>query len=271
MSTSEEQPPGSPPRHPSAGNLSARPTAVSPTAPPESLPLASYPVCASIEAGGLELGPGLDHEMGARLLGNVDGKRVLDLGCGSGQASIAMARLGAKVIAVDTSVERLGEARASAEEAGVTIEFHHGDLAELAFIRGDGIDVAVSVYSLAAVADLGRVFRQVERVLRSEAALLFSLPHPLALSTEFGRQPSPVMVRTQFDATPINWAADDLEGTVLPHRITDVFTTLVRSNFRVDTLLEPPSIEPPEPIPHWTPLAEWLPTTVVFRGRKQAS
>ena len=144
-------------------------------------------------------------------------------------------------------------------------------MAELAFIRGDHIDLAISVYGLAAVSDLGRVFRQVERVLRSEAALLFSLPHPLALSSAFERQSSPLMVRTQFDGAPISWEADDQEGVVLPHRITDVFTTLVRSNFRVDTLLEPPSIEPATAIPHWTPLAEWIPTTVIYRGRKQAS
>jgi len=247
-----------------------RPTAVTPAPRPEPLPVASYPVGAAIEAGGLEMGPGLDHELGTRLLGNVEGKRVLELGCGSGQASIAMARLGAKVIAIDSSSDRLAEARSAAEEADVSIEFHHGDLAELAFIRGDRIDVAVSVYSLAAVADLGRVFRQVERVLKSEAALLFSLPHPLALSTAFERQSSPLMIRTQFDATPIRWEAEDLEGIVIPHRIADVFTTLVRSNFRVDTLQEPPSSEPQDPIAHWTPLAEWLPTTVIFRGRKQA-
>ncbi len=259
------------PRHPSAGNLSVRPAAVAPLERPDPLPLASYPTGAIISRGGLELGPGLDHELGARLVGNIEGKRVLELGCGTGQSSIALARLGARVIAVDSSAERLADARAVAEEAEVQIEFHHGDLAELAFIRGDHIDLAVSVFGLAEVADLGRVFRQVERVLHSEAPLLFSLPHPLALSSAFERQSSPLMVRTQFDGAPILWEADDMEGSVLPHRITDVFTTLVRSNFRVDTLLEPPSVEPAEAIPHWTPLAEWIPTTVIYRGRKQAS
>jgi hypothetical protein len=53
---------------------------------------------------------------GLRLVGDVKGKRVLDLGCGTGDAAITFAKRGAVVIAVDPSVERLGRAR---ERAGL--------------------------------------------------------------------------------------------------------------------------------------------------------
>ena len=46
-----------------------------------------------------------DREL--RLVGSVAGKRVLDLGCGTGQAAITFAKEGAVVIAVDGSRAQL--------------------------------------------------------------------------------------------------------------------------------------------------------------------
>ena len=108
----------------------------------------------------------------------LDGKRVLELGCGGGPAAVAMARQGAKVIAVDPSAEQIGHARRLSEREDVTVEWHQGDLADLAFVRGDTVDVVLSVYVLGIVGDLDRVFRQVHRVLKPDARFVISLPHP---------------------------------------------------------------------------------------------
>lgn len=255
------------PRHPSAGNLSVRPTAVPDPLPPERLDPVAFPHGGEGAGIPLQLGPGCEPELSQRLIGPVQGKRVLVLGCGTGADAIALAQDGARVIVVESDSERIAEARGATEDAGVKVEFHHSDLADLAFVRGDQVDLALSIYALAAVEDLGRVFRQVHRVLRSDAPLLLSLPHPAALRHAF-EGASPRMVRTDFDATPTRWEVDDLSGHVEPHRVTDVFTTLVRSNFRVDTLAEPMALESDATTGHWSPLGEWMPLTVVFRARK---
>ena len=108
----------------------------------------------------------------------MEGKRVLDLGCGAGHNAIALAKQGAKVIGVDESSDQVADARAACERERVKVELHHAPLAELAFIRADTIDAVLSVWGLAPVDDIDRVFRQVDRVLKPEHPLVLSMPHP---------------------------------------------------------------------------------------------
>jgi SAM-dependent methyltransferase len=201
----------------------------------------------------------------ARLLGDIERKRVLELGCGNGSRAVELARRGATVIAVDPSTEAVLATRKRAEAAEVRIEMQTADLADLAFLRGDSVDVAFAEGSLASLADLGRVLRQVQRVLRAGAWFAFSLPHPYAACVETDPEPDgslpltrPAVVRSYFD--------DDVPygSEAHPHRIADVFALLGRVGFRVDTLLEP---EPP-PTAAGRAL---LPTTVIWRARKVGS
>jgi SAM-dependent methyltransferase len=77
---------------------------------------------------------GSDPELISELLrkhGLVAGARVLDLGCGKGAVSIALAReIGARVIGVDAFEPFIGEARRQAEQTGVSraCRFEVGDL-----------------------------------------------------------------------------------------------------------------------------------------------
>lgn len=206
-----------------------------------------------------------------RLLGNVRGKRVLELGCGTGEAAVRFAQEGATVIGVDGSAEHIANARAASEAAEVRLELHSGDLADLAFLRADSIDVAFSEGALAQVSELGRLFRQVHRVLRHGANFVFTLPHPVALGTEV--EPSPegalplgrtYLSRSYFDTSPIDVGTDGQSLLLTRHTVTDVFTGLTRTGFRVDTLLEP------EPVRAQGGRA-LLPATIVWRARKEGS
>jgi ubiquinone/menaquinone biosynthesis C-methylase UbiE len=180
-----------------------------------------------------------------RLLGNVSGKRVLQLGCREASTAIAVAAQGAHVIVVVDDRDDRDRARRAVDDAEAKVELHEGDVADLAFIRADTIDAALSEDSLRSVADLDRVFRQVHRVLRKDAPLLVSFPHPTSeLVDEQSEQPM-LIRRSYFDRT-------DNRRTV-----GDVFTSLERAHFLVDTLLEPEGGR--------------LPRRLILRGRKLGS
>ena len=65
----------------------------------------------------------------AALKGDIEGRRVCDLGCGIGILAIGAALLGAReVVAVDIDMQVLEIARKNAERAGVNILFLHADV-----------------------------------------------------------------------------------------------------------------------------------------------
>jgi len=69
----------------------------------------------------------LDHETwirpAFRQLGSLRNARVLDFACGHGMAAVVLARIGARVTALDLSSTYLEEARARARANGVMIDF----------------------------------------------------------------------------------------------------------------------------------------------------
>ncbi len=68
----------------------------------------------------------------ARVLdGGVKGPKVLDIGCGTGDLAIALARRGHDVTAIDISGVAIGMARAKAADAGLTVRFEVGDATAL--------------------------------------------------------------------------------------------------------------------------------------------
>jgi 2-polyprenyl-3-methyl-5-hydroxy-6-metoxy-1,4-benzoquinol methylase len=224
--------------------------------------------------GDVVYGPGAPTERDLRLVGPVAGKRVLDLGCGAGQAAISLATRGATAIGVDASSAQLGLAKARAEREEVRVEWHQGDLADLAFLGADSIDLVFSAHALGEVHDLARVFRQVHRVLKPRGAFVFSVEHPIALCTARDA-PAPgtvpasgalplgrlVVHRSSFDRSAITVERQGEPVTLYQRSVSDVFMALGRAGFRVEVILEP------EPI--GTETKPLVPATIIWRARKE--
>ncbi|MFW9907392.1 MAG: class I SAM-dependent methyltransferase [Candidatus Thorarchaeota archaeon] len=119
-----------------------------------------------------------DKELG--ILGDVKGLDVLDVGCGGGQNSIVLAKMGAKSVkAIDQSEMQLGHARKLAEEQGVSITFLKRNMEELLGLNDASFDLVVSSHAMNYASDLIRVFNECARVLRSKGRIVICLNHPL--------------------------------------------------------------------------------------------
>jgi SAM-dependent methyltransferase len=249
-----------------------RPTPNKPPSPAEKGPFsATYPVDADLSYEDLPYGPDIGTDAEYRLLGELEGKRALILGAGSGHAAVAMASLGAHVIAIDPDANNLTRLRDAADLHELKVEVRQSDLADLAFVRADSADLVYSAYALATIDDLGRVFRQIHRVLRPQMPLVFSLPHPAFALVEPASN-DPMRIRRRYwDASPRPWDIDGRKGNDHPHTVSSVFTQLVRANFRVDTLLEPEPTSGSRPSEFHTEIMKWIPATLIVRARKEGA
>lgn len=102
----------------------------------------------------------------AELLSAVAGAaRVLDLGCGSGRLTVALARAGAAVTGADTSRERLEQARRRACEGGVELQLLEADMDERLPFEDGSFDAATSRLVLMAAAAPAATLGELRRVV----------------------------------------------------------------------------------------------------------
>jgi ubiquinone/menaquinone biosynthesis C-methylase UbiE len=99
----------------------------------------------------------------AAYLQPLEGRRILDVGTGTGRAAIALARRGAIVTGVDASSEMLKVAERRAREAGVSLTFARGDVHALDF-PDRSFDAVVCLRVLMHTPDWQRSLRELCRV-----------------------------------------------------------------------------------------------------------
>jgi len=112
------------------------------------------------------------------MLGEVAGKRVLDLGCGEGGYARELGRQGAHVTAVDGSARLIEVARQRARSEGVDVRFVQANANALDAVESSQFDIVMAPMSLMDVEDYRGAIGEVQRVLLSGGELVMSITHP---------------------------------------------------------------------------------------------
>jgi ubiquinone/menaquinone biosynthesis C-methylase UbiE len=90
------------------------------------------------------------------------GDEVLDVACGTGNASIRAAATGAKVTGLDLTPELFDGARRRAAKAGVELELVEGDAEDLPF-EDESFDVVLSTFGCMFAPDHRRAAEEIAR------------------------------------------------------------------------------------------------------------
>lgn len=112
------------------------------------------------------------------LLPNLEGKSVIDLGCGSGRFTFLLeAKKPARITGADLSGEMLALARKRAAALNSAAKFIKADISKR--FAAETFDFAFSSTVTHYIADLGAFFRGVSEMLPPRGECLFSVMHPL--------------------------------------------------------------------------------------------
>lgn len=104
----------------------------------------------------------------------LQGARLLDVGCGAGLLSEAMARAGADVTAIDLSPELVRIARLHALETGTTVDYRLQSVEDLASADSAGFDAVTCMEMIEHVPDPAAIIDACARALRPGGRLFVS-------------------------------------------------------------------------------------------------
>lgn len=207
--------------------------------------------------------PEMLTEADAHLLGDVTGKRVLEVGCGSAPCSrwLAGHTEPELLVAFDLSAGMLRRAERS-------LNLVQADAAAMPFAE-DSFDIVFSSYgAIPFVAHPEKVMEEVVRVLRPGGKFVFSINHPMRWI--FPDDPGPAGLIAQisyFDRSPYV-ETDNGEVTYAEtHRtLGDRVRDLVSAGFVINEVIEP---EWPDDLTQewgqWSPLrGKIFPGTIIF-------
>ena len=215
------------------------------------------------------------READAHLLGDVAGRRVLEVGCGAASAARWLSTQNAGVVAVDLSAGMLRHAVAGARASGVHVPLVQADGLALPF-ADESFDVACTAFgAVPFVADSGALMREVARVLRPGGRWVFSVTHPMRwIFLDDPGERGLLAVHSYFDRSPyVERDADGVPTYVEQHRtLGDRLRELVAAGFVLRDLVEPEWPAGHEQLwGQWSPLRGRLfPGTAIFSCVKPA-
>ncbi|EOM78520.1 class I SAM-dependent methyltransferase [Rhodococcus rhodnii] len=209
------------------------------------------------------------HEGDHHLLGDVAGKRILEVGCGSAPCSRWLAAHGAHPVGLDLSMGMLARGVAAMRRGGPQVPLVQADAESLPFADASFDDACSAFGGVPFVADPGAVMAEVARVLRPGGRWVFSINHPMRWIFADDPGPDGLVARfPYFDRSP--YVEVDEAGTpvyVEHHRtMGDRVRDIVAAGLVLDDVVEP---EWPEHLDRewgqWSPLRGAIfPGTAIF-------
>ena len=179
-------------------------------------------------------------ESDIRLLPDLRGKRVLELGCGTAYVSAWLAGLGALPIGLDATWEQLTTARHLQEEFDLYFPLVCA-VAEAIPLEDRAMDLIISEYGAAIWSDPYLWIPEASRVLRPGGELIFlgnSSLLMLCVPDEEDKPPEGRLLRDHFGMHRFEWPKDD-PPTVEFHLGHGDWIRLLRDNdFEIEELVE---------------------------------
>ncbi len=204
---------------------------------------------------------------------SVRGMDVLCLASGGGWQSILYAAAGANVTVVDLSPEMLRLDEKEAQRRGLAVRIVEASMDDLSLLRDESFDIAHQPVSTCYVPDIGKVYREVARVLRDGGLYISQHKAPTSLQISHRDAEDRYVVGVDYyHRGPLPRVEDDSYrepgATEHLHRWDQLVGELCRSGFVLEDLREPYRADESSPPGHFGHRGRFIAPYVRLKARR---
>ena len=203
----------------------------------------------------------VDFPVQRELIGDVQGKRILDLACGSGRKALTLAQEGAaKVVGIDKSQNFISKWKT--RETPENLEFYQGDisnLSDIVVLKGEKFDMVLCFQALTFSTNLKGTISAIRGFLNVGGRFILTNAHPFRFVVEkqerHGIKPGEAYRDESNYCYPSMWDNSVTISHTTP-MLSTVINAIIRNKFSIERVLEPDmSEEQKQRFPH---KAEWM-------------
>ena len=179
------------------------------------------------------------------LLPNLEGKKVLDLGCGFGEHCVQYIQAGAtKVVGIDISEKMLEVAKMENNDPRIT--YINTPMENISEIK-ETFDIVVSSLAIHYVEDFDTLVQDVYEMLNDEGLFIFSQENPINTCYSSGDRWTKDEEGNKLFANLSNYSLEGereskwfVDGVKKYHRtFSTIVNTLVKAGFQIEKMIEP--------------------------------
>ncbi len=159
---------------------------------------------------------------------DLNGKKLLDIGCGPGIHIKEYVERGAECIGIDLSNEMIKLAKNYCPQA----KFESGNVYDLKF-DNDSFDILTASFVIDHVRDLDKAVKEIKRVLKRGGLFIFSIPHPITYMFRDSERGTFIPSNSYFDNKTVyhNIAKTGFKFPGFPKILEEYFHVFLKENF----------------------------------------
>ncbi|MDI4647952.1 class I SAM-dependent methyltransferase [Cohnella hashimotonis] len=204
-----------------------------------------------------------------RLFGDVSGKKVLEIGCGSGQSLQYLGeRQASELWGIDLSENQIEKTRQQLTEHGLSATLICSPMEEECGLPENYFDFVYSIYALGWTTDLEGTFRRIASYLKKDGVFIFSWSHPIhkCVAAENDKL---VFKKCYFDESWYSVSLGENTLALSDRTLSTYVNALAKAGFVIEQMIEESDDELVQANgSDFAKKAKMLPVTFVVKARK---
>ncbi len=206
-----------------------------------------------------------------QLFGDISGKKVLEIGCGSGHSLQYLGgRQAGELWGMDISERQLEKTAQVLESSGLSAKLICSPMEAECGIPEDYFDFVYSVYAIGWTTDLEGTFSRIASYLKQDGAFIFSWSHPIHKCV-VAENDMLAFKKCYFDESWYSVSLEDSTLTLSDRKLSTYVNALAKAGFVIEEMIEQSDdelLQARDDHSDFAKKAKMLPVTFVIKARK---